>query len=1436
MNANPYLLPTPAEHIAKALPTWLKNATVAQRDEFQQRLHKSRASRAKALAIAQRLEQPVDFCRPLLAKALQDEYNLDLDLDQHQLVELQHYAHFQRPLLKNPPRSLLAAALSNFAEDAQFERDSAILPAGSLVHYWNSYDPGKVVHISPAQFAATCRRLDLGARYQAHVDHIYPPLPTLGQPADSLRDWARAGLGASLADELRTQVQRARLQRCLSEEDAVLVEQLLAGQTPRWDGYAVQVCQLYLAATWTSLGIPLHRATVLRQGDNPASPHLVYLPGDPDRPLWRYARLSDFEHWLRPRLNSAEQCQQWALLAPIDSRKALAEQLYHRLNPLPLLAASDEDRVHNPDADLGARAISQEHSLAQWLYLEVRNQVTAYAGACVVSTGQADRVRHAQRMARWQTLGFDALNIGALVVPGLDVLMAAVMAGQLLGEVFEGLDDWTHGQTEEALQQLFEVAATVAQAAVLAPLHSAFVESLQPVLDTQGQARLWSPRQALRNLGPEVEGVGDEALEQARLACGLSEAAVHRLQVERLPLPAALLECLADVRAGASVADPVAVVVTPLQRDFPRLSPHAAQEIQAQANDRERQRLGLGQVPLRLAELARMALRERQLNRALLGLVIPGMASADSARLAAGLVADGAPLFEQAVANRAVAARLIGQQRAPAWLRPPTRQANGLIGYELSGRPGNLRRQDRLARLYPQADEDQLQRLRQELEPAVDLNLGLRELEYRRLQATLVDWTESPDLIVDENGNQEPVQAQSRANAAQLILAAWRREAPTMQSARNRGRGHELDLSEYRIGRLPALNLRMNHVYSLSLAGTGQVEDPSAFLAAFPRLEALELQDNQLSRIPVQVGLLSELNVLALDENRLQGSDHLFDGLVNLNDLQILTLRNNPLQTPPAAMAVLGGLRSLQDLSLASTDTVLDARALDQLARLPDLNNLWLSDNHLVLSAESLQALARMPRLDLLNLDGNPLGEHLDLASLTQLRTLYLRDCDLTQWPAGLSELINAPARRLAFVNLEENPLQEVPVLQPGPFFERPAGHRQRLNISAEHLTPQSLEHLRQVNILPTWANDQADWLSGACGEVRQQVAALRALPQARYFLQALEHIEDTEQYRHDPGSGRRRAQQLISDISAPVPGDDGQGLEHLRRQVFDIGEEEMTTCVDGFALIFNRFETRVLIYRVAGSVIMPEQAMTPLLNLSRQLYRADRLDLTAVAIMQARMVRRAALFPQAIGRHAEPGELALVTALVERGAPPLDPLDDATLEELANLPDEIEMCLRLRMELAEALDLPPQPTDMRYHQPLTDSLRERIRDHVRSLDTDSRWVQWAIAQDWWCDLLERRYASRLEALREHWYAGHEYLWELGRPSPEIGSVATDVMAVLQAQYPQYTWLREGMPQVLALTPVELDGAIQRLSAGERAARNQLLAVLSQELLDDSRQ
>lgn len=1555
----------PPQHLdtlVRALPAWLANATPAQHERYGATALLSAASQVKVRELFSRFEPADRFVETRLSLALKQRFVTSVDLRQSELICLDFgLANPQlqtRRQVKATRHSLLAAAMAGFtANEAEhgFQLGSVILPMGEFklldgANTLYSYDRTRELPISPAEFAEVCRGADLGEAYQRHFTEVFES----GSSGVSDEDpaWVNRLLEENLCHDLQLQAYRARFGDALSEPALQVVLQLASAGAAKvtWANKVVEVHALRLLASWSQGGTPLRSVVLMSQGTSPDAPCIAYIPGDPQQPLKQYDSAQAFAEDLRERLRGSVYQTFFQRFVALAQQPAFNQRLAQTLNPGSFWHPSQPGDA-DADADLGMRTYTVDIGLVPWLREQLLGQLRDDSRSLVVANDEVDqRVRQARLQALLE-LGTDVLQVASVFVPVIGVAMVGIGALQLLDELFIGVDDWTHGQTQEALDHVLSVAKNLALIGVtagvgLAIRPSGFVEGMLPVLERSGRTRLanttldqfasdvrlpdnlvangagqfelqgahyiklngrpfrqafdepsgrwaivhpapemdqrlalvhnnqgawrlahenpgqWTSLQALRRLGPDLDELDDTTLERLHQACGYSEAELQRIHLDNLPRPGLLAESIEDFRALQRIgrlapaqqaarwrerqqavvpafAEPVALQA--LQRDFPGLPASVGNELWAGASAREQLQLTQQRkVPLRLAEQARILVRERRLNLALAGTLWPDVEIADSRLLqrTLGKVGDtAAEVFLRATSDRAAAAGALGQRRLPDWFRPPVRLPDGRLGYALSGRPAALpatlnRRLRRLRRLYPQLDDQQLELIQNEMGEAIDRTIALRTTEYENLRNTLLQWVDEPATALNEAGERIAVDPALRTRTMNTLLAAWRREAAVTQSIHGRGAGHVLDLGDLPVGRLPTLNADFSHVYLLTFDGSRLEELPAGWLRHFPYLEELELQGNRLTRIPSDIRTLSHLDALVLDNNRLLADPDLFEPLSGLANLTALVLQGNPMQMPTQAMAALGDLSSLRTLSVDNVVVGQVPELLTHLQRLPNLESLWLRENGLVMTPAAMQSLGSIRSLEHLDLSDNPLGPDLDLQALQDVAVLGLRNCGLDTWPRGLTALMSQEPLVLRSVSLESNPLRQVPELQQLPFFQADPDIAQPLRISAAHMDAPSRARLlaanvQAVDLLPV----TDDWLIGCPDDVLAAVRDLRAEPDAQAFLQMLDRVHEVQDYRLDRVRGRLRVQALLRALVEPGEGDDGQGLHDLRRQVFMIGEEVRDTCGDGIQLLLQRSETLVLAHQAAVTSGLSDGPPTALLALSRQLYRADLLDDASVRIAQRRAARRSFVLDRQVLQAILP---AAQDVEVSPQPPALYPQDVYEAQDEPFAPDIAEIRLQLRLDLQASLDLPVQPSSMRYLQPLPDSLRQQVVGDVRAQDTDAGFMDWLDGQPFWTDRLERRYRARFDALVGEWNQGQLYLYEITASEPRLPEVSARVRGVLTSVLGERGWYGDGRMQRVVLSAEDQETARQALLAGVAQARAALRRELTQGWVDEA--
>ncbi|WP_277961097.1 NEL-type E3 ubiquitin ligase domain-containing protein [Pseudomonas sp. RIT-To-2] len=475
-------------------------------------------------------------------------------------------------------------------------------------------------------------------------------------------------------------------------------------------------------------------------------------------------------------------------------------------------------------------------------------------------------------------------------------------------------------------------------------------------------------------MGQLLDGLGDSACDEllgsvshqgraARME-GLQALLAEQLEGRRPDVLPTLLTTETVPRAPGSEA---------LGRDFPGLDSAQQRELIEGATFDELERLKAGRVPLRMAEEARVLLRERRINRAIAGFFQPALANADSAVLndAWGKTPPGAAIDRNQVAT------LLGIQRGrQGGFNSPVR-VGSRIGYPASGR-GHMITFDAalvagVGELYPNLETTEIFDMLTALErPEPQLRAWLQgqRSELKRLGKQLDKWVSAGKALYGKN----TPQALNRTNVAQEITRAARRSTPRVVTHAGARVGFEMNLNGMRLDGLGPLEADFSHVKSLILQSTGlSGEGPTVFLEQFSELRHLNLTRNELTTIPTSVTRMRGLTRLRLSHNRIVWGEPAAQVLGQLTQLRELDLGFNPLGTPPDMTS----LRALRGVRLPGAGLQEYPASVLQL---PEMGVLDLRHNRLntlpadVLAppAERAEQIGRINRDT--HLEGNPLS------------------------------------------------------------------------------------------------------------------------------------------------------------------------------------------------------------------------------------------------------------------------------------------------------------------------------------------------------------------------------------------------------------------------------------------------------------------------------
>jgi hypothetical protein len=790
-----------------------------------------------------------------------------------------------------------------------------------------------------------------------------------------------------------------------------------------------------------------------------------------------------------------------------------------------------------------------------------------------------------------------------------------------------------------------------------------------------------------------------------------------------------------------------------LQGDFPRLPKGIAKRLIDQADDLERARLqDHHRVPLRLAEEARWYLREMTLSRAIEGLYLEGLPSADSDRLALhflqrlpGWPNDLCLQMRTASVNGQLLGR-VGKETAAIRRTlvkegPSAYRAYDDNGNSLNGLPkqGNTVFDAILAAL-PDASRKALgmnvydaQVLRNAVagRAVQDRNQAAMVLGLRPIKP----WFQPP-MRLPGNRLGYPLSGRGSAGAntrvgkvrdlypgfddeeAAGLLESWGLEAET-QLARRRdefeGLNRTLDEWASTGGLQP---VSAEHVLVVAEPSRRQIALmlKRCWQRTTPKVYALDgrfvgyqldLSSHVVGDLPALTADFSHVAELLMANMELWEEPNAF--LRHFPTLRWLNLRSNRLPRLPEAIGDMGGL-----------------------------TKLFLEGNQITLGPQEGVRLAGLSNLKMLRLDNNPLQAPPDVGQMTHLRGLTLRHTGIDRWPPGLTELTG-----VEHIDLRHNRITEIPdaVLNPstdradamtrmndGTYLhdnplsvesaQRLADYRERTGISLGVIERPMRIHARRGAVTTIEAQCPA-WLQGEPPAQitlkTRQWEALQAESDSEGFFTLLEDLRVSADYQHNYTELKGSVWAMIDAAS--------QSTE-LRGELFRMAAHGRT-CSDGVTLVFSELKIRVLVHQAllaAGD----GQAEAQLLKLARGLYRLDEVEKIAQQDIAARI--------QAINDD-----------------PQLSPVQrDARIERI----DQVEVRLAYRVGLRATLELPGQARNASFLgiAGVTPQMLTTAQEQVLQLEAGPGLLASILQRDYWVEFLKQKYADRFEQVNEPYF------------------------------------------------------------------------------------
>ncbi|AZE56482.1 hypothetical protein C4K03_4344 [Pseudomonas synxantha] len=499
-----------ARVLYKTLPPWWVRASPQRLAALKQAHENSELPRRSLKALLDSVRPLDEFCIERLYTFLLSKGVEEIDVERDQL-ELRRRtlsgvgADLGGDLIETftwGKQSLVQAAMQNF--DAGRARGGAQL-AASVVRSAATGQP--VPGLTAEQFVQYCRELDLGLAYQEHLRDVFalsfPPDLTndhgvrINRPAVQIGFAKRYDMQVSLhiacANQHLSDSAGERLLK-LIEADRPATERVTLAPEEKpliWQGLKIDG-----ACLWSVLVVCDEGADKLEGGSL-----LIYMPNEPNRPWYEYTSLEDFSQYLTARLQE-------------PAYRTFFEVYLDAYDRLDFFRRFDEDKQLGP-----MEPTLVTTGFTGFFFNACTGKLQRDAQALAVPTAQADAEADEQRWTFYQELGMDMLNAAAFVVPVVGQLMLGVAIGELLGEVFDGVEDWLHDDNTEALKHLIHVGENVA--AMLAfeggkrviagfkagATSAGFFDQVEAVTRSDQRPALWMPR-----LAPYRQHFGNDAL------------------------------------------------------------------------------------------------------------------------------------------------------------------------------------------------------------------------------------------------------------------------------------------------------------------------------------------------------------------------------------------------------------------------------------------------------------------------------------------------------------------------------------------------------------------------------------------------------------------------------------------------------------------------------------------------------------------------------------------------------------------------------------------------------------------------------------------------------------------------------------------------------------------------------------------------------------
>ncbi|WP_166365899.1 NEL-type E3 ubiquitin ligase domain-containing protein [Pseudomonas akapageensis] len=498
------------------LPAWLTSADPAAVKALSDSLLLSHQSQNKVRQLLKGLRGIHEFAAPLLTEALRKQFGDGLNIYSDYYLQGRTFVVKDLHPVGNRDyrsesfkQSLLQAALHNFEA-----REDSSWSATEWRRLGRSDNRPLPVQIQPEQFVDLCRSLDLGAKYQAHLNAVFNPAASAHETAVQAQARVRSVLKDSMRHDLAVAAYIAVIKqqipgpvyRMLLETTELNADVTLDGLVVRHKRLSMlgePLSNIMLFETWTPTGT----FDLYAQQQYRLSTLVMYIPDDPLSPLKTFATWDACELDLKERLEQA------------DYRRFFYRFVQRKDMPsfLPELEQALKEKA---SLRLGTYAITGD-TFDEMVRLSLE-KIMVDARFLAVPTADEDLKTLQKKRQQAQTVGLNLLSAASFFVPGLAEIVLGVTVFELMREVYHGYEDWQDGHRHEALARLTGVAEVVALGGLIGVATAAtsrFFEELLPIELAEGQSRLWHLDLAPYQVDPALIAEASES-EQGLLDLG----------------------------------------------------------------------------------------------------------------------------------------------------------------------------------------------------------------------------------------------------------------------------------------------------------------------------------------------------------------------------------------------------------------------------------------------------------------------------------------------------------------------------------------------------------------------------------------------------------------------------------------------------------------------------------------------------------------------------------------------------------------------------------------------------------------------------------------------------------------------------------------------------------------------------------------------------